>query len=366
MGFSCGIVGLPNVGKSTLFNALTRAHADAQNFPFCTIDPNVGIVAVPDRRLEALAPCFKSERTVPTTLRFVDIAGLVRGAARGEGLGNQFLAHIREVDVVLHLVRCFNDDNVAHVDGRVDPVGDVATIQVELCLKDLETVERRLERARKQSKGGDPQERRAIEGCERLLSHLDTGRPASELPCEDKDHELRTSLALLTDKPVFYVANIDETSLSSPDDNPHVSALRAHAEAEGAPFLSLCAGVESQIAELEPAERSEFIEMLGLSEPGLERVVKAGYDLLGLITFFTGNAKECHAWTVRSGATAPEAAGAVHTDFQKGFIKAEVIPWQLLVEYGSEAKVREAGKLGLHGRDYEVKDGDVLYFRFKV
>ncbi len=367
MGFSCGVVGLPNVGKSTLFNSLSSAKADAQNFPFCTIEPNVGIVVVPDPRLEKLNVLYQSENLVPTTIRFVDIAGLVRGASKGEGLGNQFLSHIREVDAIAHVVRCFEDENVTHVEGKVDPVADVATIHTELCLKDLDTVGKRRDRAIKQSKSGDPKEKAAALLCDQLSLHLDAGKPARSFPLDTElDREIVRELALLTQKPTFYVANVDEGSIAHPEENRHFQALRSLAEEEGAQVVPICAALEAQIAELDPEDRPEFLESSGLAEPGLNRVIRTGYEILGLITFLTAGKKECRAWTVRRGATAPQAAGVIHSDFERGFIKAEVIWWEDLLALGSEAKCKEAGKLAIEGKEYVVRDGDVIHFRFNV
>lgn len=366
MGFSCGIVGLPNVGKSTLFNSLSSAKAEAQNFPFCTIEPNVGIVAVPDPRLEAIAQIYRPQTTTPTTIRFVDIAGLVRGASKGEGLGNQFLAHIREVDAVAQVVRCFDDVNITHVAGRIDPVSDVEIIETELCLKDLDTATRRLERAQKQSKGGDPKELLAVRVCEKLVQHLDAGQPARTLQLDEKEAPVVNDLQLLTQKPSFFIANVDEPSLGHLEDNVYFKALRALAQTRGSRLVAICAALEEQIAELDPSDRPEFLASAGLSEPGLYQVIRTGYELLGLITYLTGGEKECRAWTVRRGATAPEAAGVIHTDFQRGFIKAEVIWWEDLVALKSEAKCREAGKLNIEGKEYVVRDGDVMHFRFNV
>ncbi|MFW5925151.1 MAG: redox-regulated ATPase YchF [Myxococcota bacterium] len=367
MALSVGIVGLPNVGKSTLFNALSSKQAEAANYAFCTIDPNVGIVPVPDPRFDALVKLFDPRKVVPATMEFVDIAGLVRGASKGEGKGNAFLSHIREVDAVVHVVRCFEDDNVMHVDGRVDPAADIETIETELALRDLETVERRLDRARKAAKGQDPLEKKAVGLCERLEKVLDAGDPASMVePADEDERQILRDMFLLTRKPMFYVANIEEDQLASADTDPQVERVRAVAEKRGRLVVPISAAIEAEIMQLPPEERDEFLESVGLTEPGLNQAIRTGYRMLDLITFFTAGEPEVHAWTIQRGTLAPQAAGKIHSDFERGFIRAEVIHWKDLIDLGSEAAVKSAGKMGVEGKEYEVKDGDVVHFRFNV
>ena len=364
MGIKCGIVGLPNVGKSTLFNAVTQAqNAAAANYPFCTIDPNVGVVPVPDLRLAALADIVKPEKVLPTTVEFVDIAGLVAGASKGEGLGNKFLAHIRETDAVAHVVRCFVNDDVVHVAGRIDPLADIDVINTELALADLETVERGLQRAEKASKAGDKDAIRLRELLKRMRDHLDAGHPARTLALDAADRPLLRELHLITLKPLMYVANVAEHGFTN---NPYLEAVRQRGEAEGADVVPVCAAIESEIAQLDEADRQAFLEELGLHEPGLDRVIRAAYHLLGLLTFFTAGPKEVRAWTTHEGAHAPQAAGEIHTDFEKGFIRAEVISFEDFVACRGEHGAREAGKMRLEGKDYVVREGDVMHFRFNV
>ena len=363
MPIRCGIVGLPNVGKSTLFNALTRARVAAENYPFCTIDPNVGVVPVPDARLAQLAAIAQPEKIVPTAVEFVDIAGLVAGASQGEGLGNQFLSHIREVDAIAHVVRCFESGDVIHVAGRIDPLSDVEIIDTELALADLATLEKGLERATKAAKSGEQDAIRRRILFERVRVQLNAAQPVRALALSEEERRDLRELQLLTAKPVMYVANVAENGFAN---NPLLAALEKRAVAEGAVVVPVCAAIEAEIAQLEEAERSEFLADLGLKEPGLNRVIRAAYRLLGLQTFFTAGPKEVRAWTVRIGASAPQAAGVIHTDFERGFIRAEVISFPDYLAAKGEAGARDAGKLRLEGKEYLVQEGDVIYFRFNV
>ena len=363
MGFKCGIVGLPNVGKSTLFNSLTRAEIAAENYPFCTIDPNVGVVEVPDPRLAALAAIAKPEKVIATTMEFVDIAGLVEGASKGEGLGNKFLAHIRETDAIAHVVRCFDNDDVVHVAGRLDPLSDIEIINTELALADLESVERAIERTEKRLKANEKDDRARMVVLEKLQACLDEGHRARNVELSVEEETLIDDLHLITTKPVMYVANVAEDGF---ENNSYLEVVRRKAESENAEVMPVCAGIEAEIAQLDELDRQEFLDELGLKESGLDKVVRAGYALLELLTFFTVGKREVRAWTVKTGSTAPQAAGRIHTDFERGFIRAEVTSYEAFVSLGGEQAAKEAGKLRLEGKSYLVSEGDIMHFRFNV
>jgi hypothetical protein len=363
MALHCGIVGLPNVGKSTLFNALTKATIAAENYPFCTIDPNVGVVAVPDPRMDKLAAIVNPERVLPTTIEFVDIAGLVAGASKGEGLGNQFLGNIRETDAVVHVVRCFDDDNVIHVAGKVDPINDIEVINTELALADMSSVERALQKAAKASKSGNKDELARKEVLGRVQEHLNAGEAVRTLGLTEDEAKLIKELCLITIKPTLYVANVQDDGF---ENNPMLDKVKVFAEKEGSKVVAVCAAIEAEIVQLDEDEKKEFLEDLGLEEPGLNRVVRAGYELLNLSTYFTAGVKEVRAWTIPVNATAPQAAGVIHSDFEKGFIRAEVVSYADFIAYNGEQGAKDAGKWRLEGKEYKVQDGDVMHFRFNV
>ncbi len=363
MGIKCGIVGLPNVGKSTLFNALTSAEIEAANYPFCTIDPNVGVVPVPDAREQKLAAIVNPERVLSTMIEFVDIAGLVEGASKGEGLGNKFLANIRETDAIAHVVRCFEDDNVVHVAGKVDPLSDIEIINTELALADMETVDKAILRATKLARSGDKEAKAQLAIFEKVKAQLDEGHLVRLLPLEPEEKLLLRDLHLLTIKPTMYIANVTDDGF---ENNPLLDRVAELAQKEGAAVVAVCAAIEAELSQLEDEDKAEFLEDLGIAEPGLDRVIRAAYSLLGLQTYFTAGVKEVRAWTVKIGATAPQAAGVIHTDFEKGFIRAEVTAYDDFIQFNGEAGAKEAGKLRLEGKEYIVQDGDVMHFRFNV
>ncbi|WP_028312217.1 redox-regulated ATPase YchF [Derxia gummosa] len=363
MSLKCGIVGLPNVGKSTLFNALTKAGIAAENYPFCTIEPNTGTVEVPDPRLVALSAIVKPERVMPAIVEFVDIAGLVAGASQGEGLGNQFLAHIRETDAIVNVARCFEDENIIHVAGRVDPISDIEVIQTELCLADMGTVEKSIHRYQKTARSGDKEAKKLVDILERVQAQLDQGLPVRALDLSDDERALIKPLCLITAKPAMFVGNVDEGGF---ENNPHLDRLKEYAAKQNAPVVAICAKIESEISDLSDEDKAVFLADIGMEEPGLNRLIRAGFSLLGLQTYFTAGVKEVRAWTVPVGATAPQAAGVIHTDFERGFIRAEVIAYDDFIAFKGEQGAKEKGKMRLEGKEYVVKDGDVMHFRFNV
>ena len=361
-----GIVGLPNVGKSTLFNAITKAGAESANYPFCTIEPNVGMVCVPDKRIEELGKMYETQKTTYATIEFVDIAGLVKGASKGEGLGNKFLSHIRETDAIAHVVRCFEDDNIVHVNGKIDPIGDIETISLELVFADIETLEKRMDRVGKMTKSGDKKAIAEMELLKRLKSHLEEGKPVRTFDMTDEERDTLKDAFFLTDKKVIYVANVNESQLPTIDTDPNVQKVREYAKAEGAEVIALCAKLEEELSELDDEDKEMMMQDYGIAESGLDQLIKASYSLLGLISFLTSGKDECRAWTIKKGTKAPQAAGKIHTDFERGFIKAEVVSYDDLMKYGSYAATREKGLVRLEGKDYVVKDGDIILFRFNV